>query len=106
MIKFCVCIDIYKIHVVANARYFWSILNRVMALDRSQNLFFFGSISCELIRGFRSNFVFALVLTICRFMIKQYCSLILNRVMALDRCQNFICAQYLVNQLIDFDKIL
>ena len=39
LIKFCVWIDIYKIHVVANARYFWSILNSVMVLDRRQNLF-------------------------------------------------------------------
>ena len=33
LIKFCVCIDRYKIHVVSNACYFWSIFNRVMALD-------------------------------------------------------------------------
>ena len=37
LIKFCRCIDIYKIHVVSNAHYFWSIFNRVMALDRRQN---------------------------------------------------------------------
>ena len=30
-------IDKYKIHVVSNAHYFWSIFNRVMALDRRQN---------------------------------------------------------------------
>ena len=39
MIKFCICIDKYKIHVVSNARYFWSIFNRVMALDQRQILF-------------------------------------------------------------------
>ena len=33
LIKFCICIDIYKIHVVSNAHYFWS----VMALDWHQN---------------------------------------------------------------------
>ena len=37
LIKFHICIDIYKIHVVSDARYFWSIVNRVMALDRRQN---------------------------------------------------------------------
>ena len=37
LIKFHICINIYKIHVVSNARYFWSIVNRVMALDRRQN---------------------------------------------------------------------
>ena len=31
-------IDIYKIHVVSNARYFWSLFNRVMALDQRQNV--------------------------------------------------------------------
>ena len=36
-IKFCICIDIYKIHVVSNAHYFWSIFKRVMALGRRQN---------------------------------------------------------------------
>ena len=35
--KFCICIDKYKINVVSNARYFWSIFNRVTALDRRQN---------------------------------------------------------------------
>ena len=39
LITICVCIDIYKIHVVSHARYFWSIFNRVMALGRRQNLF-------------------------------------------------------------------
>ena len=37
LIKFCMCIDIYKIHIVSNAHYFWSIFNRVMALDQHQN---------------------------------------------------------------------
>ena len=37
LIKFCICIDKYKIHVVSNARCFWSIFNRDMALDRRQN---------------------------------------------------------------------
>ena len=32
LIKFCICVDIYKIHVASNARSFWS-----MALDRNQN---------------------------------------------------------------------
>ena len=35
--KFCIYTDIYKNHVVSNARSFWSIFNRVMALDRRQN---------------------------------------------------------------------
>ena len=65
LIKFCICINKYKIHVVSNARYCWSIFNGVIALDRSQN--FVCSISCELICGFRSNFVYALILTRCRF---------------------------------------
>ena len=37
MDEFCICIDIYKIHFMSNAQYFWSIFNRVMALDRHQN---------------------------------------------------------------------
>ena len=37
LLKFCICIDKYKINVVSNARLFWSIFNRVMALDRHQN---------------------------------------------------------------------
>ena len=28
LIKFCICIDIYKIHVVSNALYFWSVFNK------------------------------------------------------------------------------
>ena len=47
--------------------------------------FFLCSISCELICGFRSNFVYALILKKCRLgMIEQYVSFIFNRVMALD----------------------
>ena len=37
LIKFCIYIDKYKIQVVSNAHYFWSIFNRVMVLDRRQN---------------------------------------------------------------------
>ena len=37
LIKFCVWIDIYMIPVVSNARYFWSIFNRNMALNRRPN---------------------------------------------------------------------
>ena len=40
------------------------------------------------------------------WMVEQYFSFIFNRVMALDWCWNFIYAQYLVDQLMDFDKIL
>ena len=38
-------------------------------------------------------------------MIEQYFSFIFNRVMAFDWCRNFIYAEYLVDQLMDFDKI-
>ena len=38
LIKFCICIDKNKIHVVSNAHCFWLIFNRVMALDRHQNV--------------------------------------------------------------------
>ena len=56
---------------------FWSSLNSVMALHRRQN--FLCSISCELICGFRSNFVCGLILTNCRLgMIEQYVSFILT----------------------------
>ena len=65
LIKFCIFIDKYKMHLVFNAHYFWSIFNRVMALEFC--LFSIFSISCELICGFRSNFVYALILTRCRF---------------------------------------
>ena len=44
LIKFCICIDKYKIHVVPNARYVWSIFQRVMALDRRQNFVYVQSI--------------------------------------------------------------
>ena len=37
LIEFCLCINIYRIHFVSNARYIWSIFNRVMTLDRLQN---------------------------------------------------------------------
>ena len=40
------------------------------------------------------------------WMIEQYFPFFFNRVMALDWCQNFVYAQYLVDQLMDFDKIL
>ena len=40
------------------------------------------------------------------WMIEQYFSFIFNRVMALDWCRNIVYAQYLVAQLMDFDKIL
>ena len=36
-VKFCICIDKYKINVVSSAHYIWSIFNRVMALDRRQD---------------------------------------------------------------------
>ena len=40
LINCCICIDKYKIGVVSNACYFWSIFNRVMALDRRQNFLY------------------------------------------------------------------
>ena len=39
-------------------------------------------------------------------MIEQYFSFIFNRVMIPDWCRNFVYAQYLVDQLMDFDNIL
>ena len=39
-------------------------------------------------------------------MIEHYFLFIFNRVMALDWYWNFVYAQYLVDQLMDFDKIL
>ena len=69
--------------------------------------FFLCSISCELICGFQSNFVYALILTKIRLgMIEQYVSFNFNRVMALDWYRYFVNAQYLVDKLMDFDKIL
>ena len=65
LIKFCTCIDIYKLHVVSNARYFWSILTALWPLIDVKICLF--SISCELICGFRWSFVYALILTRCRF---------------------------------------
>ena len=38
--KILLCIDIYKIHVVPNARYFGHFFNRVIALDGRQNFFY------------------------------------------------------------------
>ena len=51
LIKFCICIDKYKIHVVSNAHYFWSICYGPWSL--------LCSVSYELICGFRSDFVYA-----------------------------------------------
>ena len=39
LIKFCICIDIYKIHVVFNAHYFWSILTELWPLINVRILF-------------------------------------------------------------------
>ena len=61
LIKFCICIVKYKIHVVYNTHYFWSILTESSSLIDARILFML--ISCELICGFRSNFVYPLVLT-------------------------------------------
>ena len=60
LIKFCLCIDKYKIHVVSNAHYFSSIFNRYGPWLTSE--FCLCSISCELIGGFRLNFVYVLIL--------------------------------------------
>ena len=32
LIKFCMCIDVYDVHIVSYAHYFWSILNRLWPL--------------------------------------------------------------------------
>ena len=45
LIKFCVCFDIYKIHVVSNAHYFWLIFNRVVAIDLCKKKCIFFSVS-------------------------------------------------------------
>ena len=39
LIKFCICIDKNKIHLVSNAHYFWSTFNRVLAFDHVRTLF-------------------------------------------------------------------
>ena len=61
LIKICICIDKYKIHDVSNVN-FWQSYGPWSTLE-----FCLCSISCELICGFRSNFVYALILTRCRF---------------------------------------
>ena len=69
LIKFCVCID-YKIRVVSNARYFWSVFNKSCGPWLMSEVCLC-SIFCELICRFGSNFVYALILTHiltrCRF---------------------------------------
>ena len=50
---------LYLMHVI-----FGLLFNRVMALDRRQNFVY---AQCELICGFRSNFIYALILTRYRF---------------------------------------
>ena len=69
LIKFCICIDKYKIHVVSNAYYFLSIFNRVLTelWPLIVVRFCLCLISCELICAFWPNFVYALILTRCRF---------------------------------------
>ena len=39
LIKFCICIDMHKIHVASNARYFWSILTELWPLIDVRILF-------------------------------------------------------------------
>ena len=66
LIKCCLCIDKYKINVVSNAHYFWSIFNKSSG-PWSTSEFCLCWMSCELFCGFRLNFVYALILTRCRF---------------------------------------
>ena len=67
--------------------------------------YFHCPLTCELICGFRSNFVYALILTKCRLgMIEQYVLFTFNRVMALDWYRYFVYTQYLVDHLMDFGK--
>ena len=56
LINFCICIDIYKIHVVIFGQFL-----RVMAFACCQNFVYAQYL------GFWSNFVYALILTRCRF---------------------------------------
>ena len=63
LIKFCICIDKYKVHVVSHARCFWW----QSYGPWSTSEFCLCSVSCELICEFRSNFVYALILKRCRF---------------------------------------
>ena len=81
LIKFCICTDKYKINVAFNALFFfffffffffccccffffYQFLTALGPLSTSE--FYLCSISCELICWFRSNSVYALILTRCR----------------------------------------
>ena len=75
--KILLCIDVYKIHVVSNARNFGHFLT-VIAFDRRQNLFMLNILWINL-----------------WISIKVF-----------EWCRNFVYAQYLVDQLMDFGKIL
>ena len=77
LIKFCICIDIYKNHVVSNAHWFWSIFNRVMALDRRQN-FVYAQYLVDFVQTLYMHWYWQDV------DFEQYFSFIFNRVMALD----------------------
>ena len=79
--------------------------NRVMALDCCKNVFF--------LNIFRTNGWILIKFCIC--IDKYKIHIVLNTccffgqfltVMALDRHQNFVYAQYLVNEFVDFDQIL
>ena len=96
---FCICIDIYKIHVVSNSRHLLLVFNKVMF--------------CFFLNIFRTNGCILIKLYSCIDIYKihvvsnvHYVWSIFNRVMTLDRRQNFVYAQYLVNQFVNFAQIL
>ena len=65
VIKFCICIDIYKSMLFLMHIIFVNFLQSYGPWSTSE--FCLCSIPCELICGFHSNFVYALILTSCRF---------------------------------------
>ena len=99
LIKFCMCI-LYLMHII-----FGQFLTELWPL-MDVRLLFMLNILCI-------NLWISIKFCICTnidkmqiWMIEQYFSFIFNRVMALDWCQNFVYAQYPLDQLWDFDKIL
>ena len=69
--------------------------------------FGFRAISCEQINGIDQDFAYALTLASSRLgLLGVHFSKFYNRVMAFDYRHNFVSAQYLVNESMEFDQIL
>ena len=103
LIKFCICIDKYKIHVFSNIHYFRQFLTELWPLIDVRILFMLIILWINL--WISIKFCICIDIDMMQiWMIEQCFSFIFNRVMAHDRCWNLVYAQYLVDKLMDFDN--